>query len=77
MIEPPKELKSKSINSYNGWKGKDIGLILLTKPCMQPKRSKRNWRWLHSAKDAAVMLGRSASSIKNQRIIYYENRGGL
>ena len=60
---------TKSTNSHNGWKAKDIKLILLTKSCLQPKRSKKDWRWLHSAKEAAELLGRSVVSIKNQRAI--------
>jgi hypothetical protein len=64
----------KATNSHNGWKAKDIKLILLTKPCLQPKRSKRNWRWLHSAKEAAELLGRSVASIKNQRAINHGSR---
>lgn len=68
---------SKAINSHNGWKTSDIKTILLVKSCLQPKRSKRNWRWLHSAKDAAAMLGRSVSSIKAQRVINYNDRSVL
>ncbi|HHZ69187.1 MAG TPA: hypothetical protein EYN54_02665 [Methylococcaceae bacterium] len=64
---------NKAINSHNGWKAKDISLILLTKPAKQ-KRSIKNWQWQHSAKEAAELLGRSVSSIKNQRIIYYADR---
>ena len=64
---------TKATNSHNGWKAKDIKLILLTKPAKQ-KRSIKNWQWLHSAKEAAELLGRSVSSIKNQRIIYYADR---
>ena len=63
----------KATNSHNGWKAKDIKLILLTKPAAQ-KRSIKNWQWLHSAKEAAELLGRSVSSIKNQRVINYDSR---
>ena len=64
---------NRATNSHNGWKAKDIKLILLTKPAEQ-KRSIKNWQWLHSAKEAAELLGRSVSSIKNQRVINYDSR---
>lgn len=67
----------KAINSHNDWKTSDIKTILLVKPCQLPKRSKKNWRWLYSAKDAAAMLGRSVSSIKAQRVINYNDRSIL
>ena len=60
---------SKAENSHNGWRVKDIKLILLTKPCLQPWRSIKSKRWLYSAKEAAELLGRSVSAIKNQRVI--------
>ena len=60
----------KAVNSHDGWKGKDIKLILSTKPCLQPWRSKKSWRWEYTAKEAAELLGRSVSAIKNQRVIY-------
>jgi hypothetical protein len=66
----------KAINSHNGWKAKDINLILLTKPSAQ-KRSIKNWRWLYSAKEAAGLLGRSVVAIKNQRVINYDSRSKL
>ena len=68
---------TRATNSHNGWKAKEIKLILLTKPCLQPKRSKKNWRWLHSAKEAAELLGRSVVAIKNQRVINYDSRSEL
>ena len=59
---------TRATNSHKGWKAKDIKLILLTKPSTQ-KRSIKCWRWLYSAKEAAVLLGRSVAAIKNQRAI--------
>ncbi len=59
----------KATNSHKGWTGKDVKLILLTKPCLDPKRSKKKLKWMHTAKEASEILGRSVSSIKNQRVL--------